>query len=145
MSHIVSIDMEVKDLDALAKAAEACGCELVRNQKTYRWYGRSVGDSPLPQGFTAADLGKCEHAIRVKGKPNAYEVGVVRRKDGRGFTLLWDFWSGGFGLQDAVGEDANRLKQNYATQVARKYWTRKGYTVSESRREDGTVVLNAVR
>ena len=47
--------VEVKDLDALADACQRLGCVLNRNQATYRWWGSSVGDYPLPAGFTAAD------------------------------------------------------------------------------------------
>ena len=146
MSHIAEISLDIKDLDALEAASKRLGMELARDQKSYRWYGRSVGDYPLPTGFAEADLGKCDHALKVTGKPRAYEIGIVKRRDGRpGWQLLWDFWSGGFGLQDCVGENADRLKQGYATEVTRKYWKRKGYKVSESKREDGTVILRAVR
>jgi hypothetical protein len=147
MSHVVMIDLEIRDLDALAAAASKLGLDLVRGQTRYRWYGRSVGGSPLPEGFQASDLGKCEHAIRVQGSsPQTYEIGVVRRRDGRqGYTLLWDFWNGGYGLQEKVGENADKLKQAYATEVSRRYWVRKGYRVTETRKEDGTVLLKAVR
>jgi hypothetical protein len=146
MSHLVTIDLEIKSLDRLKAAAEQLGLEFAANQKTYRWFGRTVGDYPLPKGFAAADLGKCEHALRVKGKPGAYEIGVTSRRDGRpGFTLLWDFWQGGYGLQDCVGENANKLKQAYATEHAKRYWARKGYRVTSTKKEDGTVVLKAVR
>jgi hypothetical protein len=146
MSHVVSISLEISDLEALAAAAKSLGLELARGQTTYRWYGRSVGDYPLPKGFTAVDMGKCEHALRIPNDPRAYEIGVVRRRDGRpGYTLMWDFWQGGFGMEAKVGRNADRLKQAYATEVTRRYWKRKGYRVSETRKEDGTVVLRAVR
>ena len=67
MSHVATINIEVKDLDALGIAAGRIGLELVRGQKEYRWYGQSVGDYPLPAGLTEADLGVCEHAIRIAG------------------------------------------------------------------------------
>lgn len=42
MSHVATIDVEVKDLDALAEAAARIGMELVRGQSTYRcWYTAS--------------------------------------------------------------------------------------------------------
>ena len=146
MSHIAEIEMELKDLDALKAAAESLGLEFMKDQRTYRWFGRLVGDSPLPVGFKEADLGKCEHALRVKGNPSAYEIGIVKRRDGRpGYQLQVDWWMGGRGLQAKVGENANALKQSYATEVTRKYWKRKGYRVAETRKEDGTIVLSATR
>lgn len=115
MSHLVTINLLVEDLSVLAKACIRLGLELVRDQRTYRWYGRSVGDYPLPTGFTTADLGTCDHAIRIPGNGMAYEIGVVARRDGKpGYELLWDFYQGGYGLMDHVGEGAIRLQQTYA-------------------------------
>lgn len=146
MSHVVAIDLEVKDLDALAKACKNLGLELALGQKTYRWYGRSVGDYPLPAGFTASELGRCEHAIKIPGNQSAYEIGVVKRKDGRpGYTLLWDFWSRGFGMQDKAGDNCGLLRQGYTTQVSKKHLISKGYKVSEVKKADGTIVIKAVR
>jgi hypothetical protein len=134
MSHVAKIEMEIKDLAALEDAAK----------RTYKWYGYSVGDYPLPEGFTKEDLGKCEHALRIPGNNRAYEVGVVARRDGRpGYTLLWDFWSGGYGLVDKVGKDGNKLKSEYTAAVAVKHYTSKGYRVQRSYKEDGTIVVRA--
>lgn len=132
-------------MDSLKKAAADIGCELVEGQKTYRWWGHSVGDYPLPEGFTAADLGKCEHAIKVKGAPQAYEIGVIKaRKPGaKGYTLLWDFYAGGYGLQKAVGEGAGLLRQAYSARVAEKQLRKKGYQVSKTTDVHGRVVLRA--
>lgn len=143
MSHISTIELEVRDLEALKRAAQALGLEFVAGQRTYRWYGRHIGDYPLPQGFTKEDLGKCDHAIRIPGNDRAYEIGVVRRRDGRpGYVLLWDFWSGGFGLQEKVGENANRLKQAYACEAAKAAALRAGHRfVAQATRADGSVVL----
>ena len=118
MSHIVTLELEINDLSALEKAAENLGCELVRGQKTYKWYGESVGDYPLPEGMTAGDLGKCDHAIRVKGNPDAYEIGVVESKTKRGaYSLAYDFWNDGYGLMQKVGANAGKLKQEYTVQA----------------------------
>src|SRR5690242_4399839 len=114
MSHVALIDIEVHDLDALQAVAEMLGMELRRDQKTYHWFGKHVGDYPLPAGFTKEDLGKCDAALVVKpdtkrtwtqnvalnGKDvgpqfQPYEIGVAKAKDGRpGYVLLWDFWAG---------------------------------------------------
>jgi len=67
MSHIAEIEIEIKDLDALEAAARSLGLELARRQTTYRWYGELLEGHPLPAGFTKADLGRCDHAIRVPG------------------------------------------------------------------------------
>ena len=146
MSHVATINIEIRDLDCLAKAAKQLGLELIQNQKTYKWYGTGVGDFPLPDGFKAEDLGHCEHAIRIPGNDQAYEIGVVKRRDGQpGYTLLWDFWQGGYGMQQKVGTNGERLKQEYAAQFAVKTWQRKGFRVNVQRKEDGHVVVRATR
>lgn len=146
MSHVTTVEIEVRDLDALAEAAKRCGLELVREQRKYRWYGRSVGDTPLPHGFSVEDLGQCEHAITVPGSAHAYEIGVVRRRDGRpGWALLVDEWAGGFGLVDRAGKQCWRLKQEYAAVVAAKTLRSQGYQVSEIRTSRGEVVVRGSR
>lgn len=142
MSHVCTIDLEVKDLDALAEAAKRLGLELVRGQTSYRWYGQHVGDYPLPQGFEKDDMGHCEHALRIPGSDTAYEVGVVRRRDGRpGYTLLWDFYAGGEGLQAKIGPGAKLLKREYAAVVAVRQAQRSGFRVNEVRQQDGSIRL----
>lgn len=145
MSHIATVDLEIRDLDALAEAAQRCGVELVRGQTRYRWYGTSVGDTPLPEGFATADLGHCQHVLRVPGNAKAYEVGVVSRRDGRpGYVLHWDFYAGGYGLQDHIGVNCGKLKQAYGLAVARRQLTRQGFTVQEQPQPDGSISLVTV-
>lgn len=143
MSHVAKIEVEIKDLAALKATAARLGLELMEGQTAYKWYGRSVGDTKLPEGFKANELGQCEHAIRVVGNPNAYEIGVVRRRDGgEGYTLLWDSWSGGYGLVEKVGAKAEKLTQGYGVEVATRIAQRKGFrVVSSSVRQDGKVEL----
>ncbi|MEW6545048.1 MAG: DUF1257 domain-containing protein [Nitrospirota bacterium] len=143
MSHVAIIDIEIKDLEALKMACRDLGLEFVADQRTYRWYGRSVGDYPPPEGFTVQDLGKCEHAIRVPGNAQAYEIGVAKRRDGRpGWTLLWDFWNGGYGLQEKVGEKAVRLTQAYSGHAAIRAAQRLGFhCLGRTTAADGTVEI----
>lgn len=139
MSHVAKIEIEIKDLQALRAAAARLGGELLEGKKNYAWYGRHVGDYPLPDGFAADDLGKCEHAIRIPGA--SYEIGVVRRRDGRpGYTLLWDFYSPG-GLEQKLGKNGQKLVQAYGVEAAKIAARRAGYMVSESVRADGSIAL----
>lgn len=134
MSHVVTIgDIDVTDLEVLRLSGEAVGMELVE-KSTYKFYGRVMGDFPLPEGFTAADIGKCEYALRVKGAgPETYEVGIVKRRDGMpGYSLLFDFWQGGFGLLDKIGENADKLKGEYKLQAAMKAARRQGFRTSRT-------------
>lgn len=164
MSHVVALELEILDLDALRKAAAMIGLEFRDNQETYRWWGRSVGDYSLPKGFTAAELGKCEHAIgipgdvelgdcdtaaqligsRGTGKQRPYEIGVVTRRDGKpGYSLLWDFFNGGYGLEERVGRDCQKLTDAYGAQVAIKELEAQGYATSIGYNEFGELEVNA--
>jgi hypothetical protein len=132
MSHIATVDVEIKDLDCLEKAAARLGLEFNRDKTTFRWYGHFVGDykdhtAKLKElGIDPKDYGKCQHTLSVPGNSSAYEVGVVA-KPGGGFVLLWDFWNGGFGLMEKLSADADKqrigvgkLQQAYAVEVAKK-------------------------
>lgn len=141
MSHVSLIALKVRDLDTLAGACPPLGLEFVRGQKTYKWFGRSLGDAPLPEGMSEAELGHCDHAIRVKDDPFAYEIGVARRPGDDHYSLLWDFWQGGFGLEAVVGKSCGKLKQAYAAGLARKEARRRGYSFTESTLADGALRL----
>lgn len=146
MSHIATVDLHITDLAALKPACETLGLEFREGQTSFRWYGRTVGDYPLPAGFTASEMGECEHAIRIKDNTAAYEVGVVRRRDGKpGFVLMYDNWRGGFGLEDVIGRSAGKLKQQYAAQVAASQARKQGYRVSQSLQTDGSLRLVCTR
>lgn len=146
MSHVATIELEIKSLDALEEAAKRIGLELRRGQKTYKWWGH-VGDFPIPNGFTEEDLGKCEHAL-IQTKPGehnfGYEIGVCRRRDGRdGFTLLWDFVDDS--LVKVIGEDGNKLKQAYSTVMAIRQARQMGFQVSEHQQANGIVRLELTK
>ena len=137
--HVASIKLEVKSLEALKAACQRLGLEFREDQKTYTWFGTSVGDSALPEGFTQEDLGKCSHAIHC---PDAkYEIGVVFR-DGA-YKLLWDSWGSG-GLEAALGKDCNALRQAYGIEAAKLEAARQGYSVWETQEEDGAVKLHVM-
>lgn len=138
MSHVVQIKtVPVLDIDALEKAACEMGGSLIRDKKTYNWFGRSVGDYKLPAGMTAEDLGKCEHAVKFPGLN--YEVGFAKSKiqGEEGLYPIFDFWgadSSGTGhdgkrLQDLVGEGAGLLMQSYSKHAAINAAELMGYSV----------------
>lgn len=142
MSHVATVDVQITNLDDLRAACQRLGLEFVEGQQTYRWYGRHVGDYPLPEGFAASDLGKCEHAIRIPGNASAYEVGVVRRRDGKpGWSLMWDFYAGGYGLEKFVGNDCGLLRQSYATVAAVRTARQQGFQVQERTLASGEIKL----
>jgi len=133
MSHVSTIKLVVEDLDAMEEACKLIGCELVRGQKTFKWYGRWMNDydatdAAYRQGIKPEDYGKCEHAIRVKGaNDKTYEVGLVKNPNGPGWVPIYDFFARGYGLQDAVGDGAGNLRREYALQVGMREFARKGF------------------
>jgi hypothetical protein len=128
LSHISKIELEIKDLEALKNACNTLGFQFMENQKEYIWYGKWIGNQPLPPGITEDDIGKCDHAIRV---PTAqFEVGVVRK--GNSWILLWDNWIAG-GLQKVIGKDAGILKQAYSVEAVKKISRVKGYRIVQKK------------
>lgn len=147
MSHVVTGSLIIKDLDALEAACKVLGLEFRKDQKTYRWFGKHVGDYPLPKGFRAEDMGKCDHAISLPGSQyrNAYEVGVVKNKEGEGYRLILDFWRGGYGMVEAVGgQNCEKLAKVYSVQVAKKKLKAKGYKITKEEWEGNDYVLKAI-
>ena len=125
MSHVAQIDLVVKNLNILESAVKRLGGELIRELTNYRWFGRHVGDYPIPEGYTIEDMGKCDHVIRF---PNAsYDIGVSKKRDGKeGYDLLWDFFYSG-GLQKVVGEKGEKLKVSYGIEATKYGIKAKGY------------------
>lgn len=109
MSHIARIELEIKSLEDLKAACNELGLKFCENEKSYKWFGRWVGDAPLPEGVGVEDLGKCDHMIHVPGAQ--YQIGVIKQ-DGK-YRLLWDSWKAG-GLEEVLGKNAGLLKQAYA-------------------------------
>ena len=117
MSHISKIELEVNDLGSLGQACRRLGLELIKGQKTFKWYG--------------AEAGKCDHAIKVPGAN--YEIGVI--KTGNVFELQCDYFDAGIGK--AIGQNGGLLKQAYAVERTKAEARRKGYTVIEKATPQG--------
>jgi len=139
MSHVSQIELEIRSLDILKDACKRLDLNFKENQKTYQWFGKYMGDYPLPEGMTPADLGKCDHAIEVPGCD--YDIGVLKR-DGQ-YRLFWDFWSTG-GLEAKLGKDAGKLKQAYAVSRIKQEARTKKYRVIEKPIQNGIQLRLAV-
>lgn len=139
MSHITTIDLRIDDLDALSKACERLGLELIRGQKTFNGYTK----------------GKCDHAMRVKGMPETFEIGLAKRKDGKGFDLKMDGHMGPtYGpskpLYDKIGYEApsygkaasvSKLKDWYAAEVTKKQMLKRGFMVRATQQQGKVEIL----
>lgn len=148
MSHIAEVKVEVKDLQCLADAADQIGLKLIQNKHTYKWYGSGGGGSNLPEGFTQSDLGKSDHVLSVVGNSEAWEIGVVARRDGKpGYHLLWDNFMGAKGLVDVVGKNAEKLTSAYAIEASIKALQMNGFRVNRNqiKRENGAITFQGVK
>ena len=129
MSHVTTIEAnESYDLSTLKQMCKNQGWEWMEGQETYKWFGKHVGDYPLPHGFTVEDMGKCSHAIKVPGAK--YEIGVVKK--GKDWQVIYDFWDKSLKRklcsEWGKAESAGLLKQAYGiakAQVACKKKNRK--------------------
>ncbi len=115
MSHIVKIELEVKDLAVLKSACNRLGLIFLEGRKEFRWYGNNAA---------------CEHAIRLPGAD--YEIGVQRMDDR--YELQCDFYDPN--VEKAIGVNGGLLKQAYAVEKTRTEARRKGYTVIEKKTEN---------
>jgi hypothetical protein len=138
MSHVADIALSITDLDALEAAAEAAGYELVRDAKTYRWYGSFLNDwqdgsrAAALRGIDPKLFGTCEHKLRRKGAPDSeYEIGLTAVPGRKGLTPIYDSYGGqGRKIEEAFGGvGLPRLKQNYAAQLSARQMRRQGYRV----------------
>lgn len=139
MSHIETVSVKITDLNALKSACAVLGVEWVEGKRTYQWFGRSVGDYPVPEGFSAEDLGNCEHVIRVPGVD--YEIGVVKCPDGPGYTCLYDFWGPGEGLLKKFGKGLTKLIDRYSVEALKAKARAKGYMSREAQLSNGKTQL----
>jgi len=127
MSHVAKMQLQVKNLKALAACLAPFGAELIIDQKQFEFYGGAKQ--------------KCDHAIRVKG--TRYEIGLTKQSDGS-FDLQCDFWSSG-GLGQRFGNQGEKLKQAYAVSLARQHYGAQGYLLNVVTKENGDVVITATK
>lgn len=144
MSHVATVQIEIKDLASLQKACEELGLVFHENKTSFKWYGRwvndySAQDAAYRNGIDPKDYGKCKHAIGLKSG-QGYEIGVVE-KNGH-YVLVYDNWQGGQGLEKVTGKGLTKLTQGYVKQVTRKQLLMKGYTAGAVKTmADGTIQM----
>ncbi len=114
MSHVTTIELTIKSLDALKAACKRLDLQFMEGQKTFKAF---YGNQP------------CAHAIRIPGA--SYEVGILENPE-TGYSLSWDSFSTG-GLTTKLGEKAGKLKQAYVVEQAKMTAKKAGYRVTEKR------------
>jgi len=113
MSHLVKIELEIKEMIPLEKACKRLGLTMKKNQQTFKWYGREDAS--------------CDHAISIPGAK--YEIGVSQNRATKNYELQTDFWDKGVAAK--IGVNGGLLKQAYTVEKAKWEATKKGYSCRE--------------
>ena len=127
MSHVSTVQANIKDLDALEVAAAHLGGKLERDVASFSYWNRRA--SP------------CAHRLvfegRMYGAP--IHVGVVKAAEGgEGFLLAMD----NDVVRHVVGRDAGLLRQRYSVEVAKRTAQLRGMRVlGEKVQQDGSIKL----
>jgi hypothetical protein len=148
MSHVVTDALQIRDLPALRAAVARLGLDWAEGERSYKWFGRLVGDTPADPSIP---WGQCDHVIRLRADDpdrrsygeNAYEIGVCRLDSGA-YALRYDYWGPGRWIQNRLGQDLRVLRQEYGAQVAERKIRALGYRVRRTERH-GKIIVEGVR
>lgn len=127
MSCLTRLKVLIKDIEAARTAASQCGLVFLEGQTTFKKWSSS---------------GKCEHAIGVPGKSDAYEIGLIRDEENDGWTPEFDSHMGGHGLMFKAGDGLRGFLKGYAVEASKNYAQAQGMTLSmETTNDDGSIEL----
>ncbi len=159
-SHVVTVDIELDDLNALKLMCDRLGWEFREGQQTYAWVGTWVDDSPVPPGlfedkeeharvvamnrldrtlYMQNFLGHCEHAIHFPG--HDLELGLVRVA-GK-LVPVWDWASSLTAVLGYPGsaDYVNTLVQEYGVSKAEMIALAQGLQYQIVRQSNGSVCV----
>lgn len=146
MSHIVSSKHIITDISCLKRAIKNHFPQLVwmEGQRTFAWYGEwmndyDAADAAYKLGIDPKDYGKCDHAIRMPGVE--YEIGIMKRADGKGWSPVWDFFADGKKLSKVIGQNAEKLMAAYHEECARAYAEEHGLELETETDDNDEVVF----
>ena len=137
MSHVVAIETEIRDLAALRAACEELGLTFNEGKTSYNWWGRHVGDFPLPAGLSAEQLGYCDHAISVPD--TEYEIGLIQDSISGSYRLVFDFFGTGEKIINKLGRRCEKLIQMYGVRKTTMEAERRGFQADRETQADGSV------
>lgn len=141
MSHVIlDLDLEIDNLDTLAKACTAMGCEFHHNKQTIRWFNKFLADyhgaDAAYRHIDAKTFGQCSHAIVVPGA--GYDIGIVPHPNNpKRWAIYFDNYCGGKGIEAKLGKGAGLLKKQYGIERSKKELRREGWRARELKRENG--------
>lgn len=156
--HVVTVDVEIRDLDALAAACKRLGWSFNLGEDGFKTITTWVDDSPVPRHVFATQEEydriinmtreeRCE-AMKFLHHPAAYfhfpgrlyDCGVIRKSDGT-YAVTID-WFGDSAAQEAASTDIpEQIAQAYAVELEKLKAQALGYMVEEHAEQDGTIQL----
>ncbi len=119
MSHISTIQTQIRNLDALRAACEDLHVRLIDGGQVQGYY----------RGMARADY-------RIELPGTRYQVGVVRQQDGT-YALQADFWGGH--VERTLGKGYGLLLQRYGLHVITHEAKRRGKAISATQLPDGRI------
>ena len=144
MSHVVSSPVIITNIECLKRAlAKFPKLKFIEGAKTYEWWGRwendyAKEDAAYKLGIDPSQYGKCEHKLHMDGVE--YEIGICKRKDGQGWSPVWDFVSDGYKLSAYIGDGAEKLMSEYSRQFVLMHAEQEGLSCSQQETEDSIVL-----
>jgi len=136
MSHLITNEVIITDLDILRKAVSGIkGLKWAEGKKEFKAYYRNK-EQEKELG------GKVEHVIEIDKNLTSYsyEVGVVRRKDGTGWSLVFDPFDSYAARH--VGRNCENIMSAYNEAYIRDFAEKNGFMMEEATDENGNLVLS---
>ncbi len=127
MSHFTKMKTKIRDLSSLKRACERLNLNL------------EVGQGLEVRGFSGRP--KIDGAVI---KLDRYDVGFERKQDGS-YEIVTDLW--GLETKEKIKsptEWLNRITQMYNVEYMKKQALLKGYSVTESVQQDGSIMLKVM-
>lgn len=139
----------ITDIDCLRRVVERDPRLTWHEGKTsYTWNSEFYDDwkqeerTARARGIDPSLYGKCDHEITVKG--GSWSIGVTRRPDGKGWSLVWDVWRGAH-INNAIGKDGELLLTAYNQELVRSMAVEQGFELCESVNEQGEQVITLIK
>lgn len=146
MSHVVSSAALVTDLACLKETVRKYFpmLEWVEGKTRFAWFGERIGDyteadAADRNGIPADQWGTCDHVLRMKDIN--YEIGVTKRRDGKGYSLCWDFYADGINLSNCIGTGAEKLMVRYNQTYVERFAEAEGLEIETTTNNAGELIM----
>lgn len=124
MSHLATVQTEIKDTKAVQALCDELGLTFHENKRTHRLYTTQA---------------PCAHAISNSNKWGGYEIGLIGTPTG--YTLSFDDMLQGCYGEHSIGKGASKLLQLYGVHKATMEARKLGYMVTRKAGANGAIKL----